>query len=239
MPSRILLFTSDFVAVDKAPGVSLQTSRRRPGAGLHRLLLSLAAPERALLEAEPDLRLVHRLDRGTSGLVLLARGEEAHRRLSEGFARGWLHREYLGIVWGRWPEERRLVAVPLGPDEEDRRRMRPVAGGKPARTAVEVLAATPRASLLRFLPLTGRTHQIRIHAAASGHPLCGDDLYGTLRDLPPGVSPALRQALPARPLLHAHRLLLPQGEPAPPVDLTAPPPEDFLEALALLALPPP
>jgi RluA family pseudouridine synthase len=239
MPSRILLWAPHFVAVDKAPGVSLQTPPSRPGEGLRRLLLSLEASERSLLMAEPDLRLVHRLDAGTSGLVLLARGGEAHRRLSDLFARGRVHREYLGIVWGRWPPEIAEVDLPLGPDEGDRRRMRPLPGGKPARTAGEILAASPQASLLRFRPRTGRTHQIRVHAAAVGHPLCGDDLYGALRAVPPAVSPSLRRALPRRPLLHAHRLLLPGGKPGEPETLAAPLPQDFLQALDLLGLPPP
>ncbi len=238
MPSKVLLWSPSFVAVDKASGVSLQTPPSRPGEGLRRLLLSLETPERALLEGEPDLRLVHRLDAGTSGLVLLARGGEAHRRLSALFAEGRVHREYLGIVWGPWPEERREVDLPLGPDAGDRRRMRPAPGGKPARTEVELLAANPGASLLRFRPRTGRTHQIRVHAAASGHPLCGDDLYGTLRDVPRGVSRALVRELPQRPLLHAHRLLLPETEGEGALTLEAPLPEDFRNALARLGLPP-
>lgn len=239
MVSRVLLWAPGFVAVDKAPGVSLRTPPSRPEAGLRHLLLSLEGSERALLEAEPHLRLVHRLDAGTSGLVLLARGEEAHRRLSALFAGGQVHREYLGIVWGRWPEDLRVVDLPLGPEKGDRRRMRPRQGGKPARTLVELLAATPRASLLRFRPQTGRTHQIRVHAAALGHPLCGDDLYGPLRSIPSGVSPALRRELPPRPLLHAHRLRLPSMDREGPEGLTAPLPEDFRGALARLGLPPP
>lgn len=239
MGSRILFLGEDVVAVDKAPGVSLLTPPSKPAAGLSGLLASLSARDRARLAGETGLRLVHRLDVGTSGLVLLARGQEAHRRLTGLFAEGLVHREYLGVVWGRWPETVRQVDLPLGPEERDRRKMRPRPDGKRALTGVDILAAGSWASLLLFRPLTGRTHQIRVHAAASGHPLAGDDLYGTLRSLPPGLPTVLRRALPHRPLLHAHRLLLPDRAGEGGVRLEAPLPPDFRKALEVLGLPVP
>ena len=173
---------------------------------------------------------------GTTGIVLLARDPEAHAALAQAFSEKRAGRTYLALVWDRpRPKEGRFEA-PLGPDRKDRRKMRVDEGGKRAVTAYRVLGAGPHASLVELRPETGRTHQIRVHLAHSGHPVVGDDLYGGPRQR--GVSDLrLRSALsPGHPFLHAWRLHLPQTRACAETILVAGPPDDFLRALGALGL---
>lgn len=233
-----VLYADDrLVAVAKPPGVSLATGKRQPATAVARLLARLPEAERLAWGLESDaMRLVHRLDVGTSGVVLLARDDDAHRDLVGAFARRQVEKTYLALVWGRPRPAHGEWAFPLGPDRRDRRRMAVRGDGRTARTAYLVLAAARHASLLRLAPRTGRTHQIRVHAAHAGHPIVGDDLYGGPRQR--GVRDrALRRALTAsRPLLHAARLHLPATRSTPELVLTAPLPPDFAATLAALGL---
>ncbi|MBP7866078.1 MAG: RNA pseudouridine synthase [Acidobacteria bacterium] len=219
------------VAIDKPPGVSLATPRREPGAAVARLLGALPPDVRQGHGLEPDgLFLVHRLDVGTSGLVLLARDEDAHRTCSRLLAEGRLKRVYLTLCWGRPSPAEGRFDLSLGPDRRDRRRMRPDPDGRPARTRYRVLARAPHVSLAVLFPETGRTHQIRVHLAAAGHPVVGDDLYGGPRHR--GVRDSrLRAALdPGHTLLHAWRLHLPTTRCFDETILEAPPPATFRAA---------
>jgi len=133
---------------------------------------------------------------------------------------------YLAVVWGHpKPRDGRWDAA-LGPDRRDRRRMRVDPAGKRAVTEWKTISRAPHVALLLLVARTGRTHQLRVHLAAAGHPIVGDDLYGGARER--GLrDPRLRDALaPGRALLHAWRLELPSASPsrfeaAPPADLRA------------------
>ncbi len=228
------------VALDKPPGVSLATRRAEPGAAVTRLLAALPDAERSANALDPGaLRLVHRLDVGTSGVVLLARDEDAHRELVRAFAARRVAKVYLALVWGRPRPAEGSWSFPLGPDRADRRRMRVDPEGRPAVTAYHVAGRAPGAALVRLEPATGRTHQIRVHLAHAGHPVVGDDLYGGPRHR--GVrDPALRRLLdPGHTLLHAWRLHLPATAAGPELIVTAPLPAEFAAALAGLGLAPP
>ena len=219
------------VALAKPPGVSLATSRRDPSGAVARLLASLPPEVREGHGLEPDgLFLVHRLDVGTSGVVLLARDRETHRRCAQLLAEGRLKREYLALCWGHPAPAEGCIDLALGPDRKDRRRMRPDPDGRPARTFYRVLAKAPHVALVALAPATGRTHQLRVHLAAAGHPIVGDDLYGGPRHH--GVrDPRLRAALaPAHTLLHAARLHLPAMPGSAEVILSAPLPPAFRTA---------
>ena len=156
----------------------------------------------------PDALVVHRLDQPTSGLMLFARGLDVQRRLSRAFANRRVVKRYVAIVHGLLSEDSGRIAWPLAADWPQRPRQRiDHHAGKPAITDWRVLhrdAARQRTRLL-LLPLTGRTHQLRVHLAATGHAIVGDALYGTPPDL---AEPRL--------LLHASELQL-----AHPVDGTA------------------
>jgi 23S rRNA pseudouridine1911/1915/1917 synthase len=216
------------VAIGKAAGVSLATPRRAPAEAVERLLASLPQGDRDQLGDGP-LWLVHRLDVTTSGVVLLARDAETHRGMTAAFSERRVAKTYLAVVWGHPRPRMGEWAQALGPDRSDRRRMRVDPEGRPARTGYRVLAAAPHVALVALAPRTGRTHQLRVHLAAAGHPIVGDDLYGGPRHH--GVRErALRDLLdPGRTLLHAWRLALPAPPLPEPVALEAPPPADMLQ----------
>lgn len=234
-----MLFAGDrIVAIDKPAGVSLATSRREPGAAVVRLLAALPASvctEHGL--APDDLFLVHRLDVGTSGVVVLARDPDAHRELARAFSERRANKVYLALAWGhpRPPEGR--WTWPLGPDRRDRRRMAVSDDGRAAVTEYVVDHRAPYVSLVRLAPATGRTHQLRVHLAHAGHPIVGDDLYGGPRHRAVRSAEIRRLLNPGRPLLHAWRLHLPQTDAGPELILTAPIPADFALALAALDVP--
>jgi 23S rRNA pseudouridine1911/1915/1917 synthase len=236
----VLYSDERMVALDKPAGVSLATRRAEPGAAVARLLAALPDAERdAHALAADALWLVHRLDVGTSGVVVLARDEDAHRDLARAFAARRVSKLYLALVWGHPRPAEGSWTFPLGPDRTDRRRMRVDEAGRAAATAYRVAGRAPGVSLVRLEPATGRTHQIRVHLAHAGHPVVGDDLYGGPRHR--GVrDPALRRLLdPGHTLLHAWRVHLPATAAGRELIVTAPPPADFAAALAALGLAPP
>jgi 23S rRNA pseudouridine1911/1915/1917 synthase len=164
---------------------------------------------------------VHRLDRDTSGLLVVARSEPVHAALKSLLAARELVREYLALVEGRPPARRGTIDAPLGRDR--RVRTRTSTDTEEPRAAVthfEIERALPQDTLLRVRLETGRTHQIRAHLLAIGHPVAGDPEYGT----------AGRHGL-RRQFLHATRLAFPHPVTAEPVDVTSPLPEDLAAAL--------
>jgi 23S rRNA pseudouridine1911/1915/1917 synthase len=224
----ILRETPDFVALDKPAGVSMATSSR-DGSGaeaVRRLLEACAEP------FDPALLLVHRLDVGTSGVVLLARSAESHRRLTLALQNRRARKTYRALVWGRPAPAEGTYADALARDPKDGRRMKARRDGKPSVTRYRTVARLPSVTDLELQPETGRTHQIRVHLSAHGHPIVGDDLYGGATRWRGVRDPAHRRALAAvrRPLLHAMRIeILELG-----IDVDAPLPEDYgrvLEAL--------
>ncbi len=232
VPEGIVYVDERIVVLDKPPGVSLQTRRAEPGAAVERLLGALPPDQVAAhgLDAR-DLLLVHRLDVGTSGLVLLARDPEAHRELSRAMGGHAVERVYLAVVWGHPSPAAGLYGSPIGPDRRDRRRMAVDLAGRRALTRYRSLAAALHVSLVELRPETGRTHQIRVHLAAAGHWIVGDDLYAGARHRAVR-DPHLRLLLSApHTLLHAWRLALPESRLTPVRFFEAPPPPAFLAAL--------
>jgi tRNA pseudouridine32 synthase/23S rRNA pseudouridine746 synthase len=219
----VLFADPHLLAVDKPPGRVVI-----PGRG---------APERTLreeLEAEHGpLWIVHRLDRGTSGVLVLARSAAAHRTLNVAFDRREVLKRYLAIVRGTPPPEARLDA-PIAPAR--RGRMRPARPGdakaKSAATLVRLVeafpprAGAPALSLVEAVPETGRTHQIRVHLAWAGTPLAVDPDYGEEGPLAVGS-----EALLARTPLHAASLELRHPATGEPLRLEAPLPEDMRRAI--------
>jgi len=218
------------LALDKPSGVSMATSRaagKSEDEVLDRLLRACGEAPR------PGLRLVHRLDVGTSGVVLLAKGEEAHRALSLAFQERRVAKAYRALVYGHPVPARGLLEAPLARDPRDGRRMVESAGGKRAVTGYRTLRRYPGLADLEILPETGRTHQIRVHLASRGHPIAGDDLYGAATRWRGVRAPRPRESLRALagPLLHAERLSVPEMG----LELAAPLPAAYVQLLALLA----
>ncbi len=166
--------------------------------------------------------IVHRLDRDTSGLMLVARTEAAHRLLSARIARREVERTYLALVEGRPRSRTGTIDAPLGRDyRAPERRAVGGRGARPARTHFAVVEALPGDSLLEVRLETGRTHQVRAHLAAIGHPVAGDPRYGH----------AGRHGL-ARQFLHSHRLSLVHPVTGERLEFESPLPADLAAALA-------
>jgi 23S rRNA pseudouridine1911/1915/1917 synthase len=190
---------------------------RRGGTLVHGLLGQTAGGE------DPDRPgIVHRLDRDTSGLLVVARSQEAHQRLQSLLRRRAIEREYLALVRGRPRSRRGRIEAPIGRDRHDARRMSlDTETPREAVTHFEVAELLPRHTLLRIRLETGRTHQIRVHLEAVGLPVSGDTVYGVPGDL--GLS---------RQFLHAARLAFPHPFVNARIEVTSPLPKDLEEALA-------
>src|SRR5690606_20977500 len=154
--------------------------------------------------------IVHRLDRDTSGLLVVAKNDAAHRALSAALKRREMRRIYIAAAWGHLPEDRMVVDAPIARSRTDRKRMAVLPDGRPARTRLRRLARWRAADLLQVELETGRTHQIRVHLAHIGHPVVGDATYGANAER--GISgPDRRWAVELarrvpRQFLHAARL---------------------------------
>ncbi len=206
----------------------MATSGREGGsAAVSRLLEACGEPP------DPELLLVHRLDLPTSGVVLLARGREAHRALTRAFQDRKARKTYRALVWGRPRPDAGTYADPLGRDPGDGRRMKARPDGKPAVTRYRTRSRLPSVTDLELSPETGRTHQIRVHLSAHGHPIVGDDLYGGATRWRGVRDPSLRRVLAAatRPLLHAARVEISELS----LDVSAPLPADYRRVLDTLA----
>jgi len=200
------------IAFDKPAGLLVH-----PAGG--RFVWSLVALAR-LARPGLALHLVHRLDRDTSGVVVLAKDAEANRVLKDAFRFQRIHKVYWALCRGAPPWDTLLVDAPIGDDEasEVRVRMGVVPGGQPARTRLFVLARWPGLCLVAAHPRTGRTHQIRVHLEHAGHPILGDRIYGQpdalflhLLDHPPDDWARDLLGFP-RQALHARELCLPHPD---------------------------
>jgi 23S rRNA pseudouridine1911/1915/1917 synthase len=207
IPLAVVHEDSSLIVIDKPAGLVVHPAG---GATRGTLVNALLRHARDLSGVGGVLRpgIVHRLDRGTSGLLVAAKDDETHRALARQFAGRSVEKEYLALVLGV-PEPRRgTIAAPIGRDPVHRKRMSVRAPrGREARTDYAVVEAFDGAALLRLRLHTGRTHQIRVHLASIGHPVAGDATYGGTRT-PPSRRAAAREALRSlrRPALHAARL---------------------------------
>jgi 23S rRNA pseudouridine1911/1915/1917 synthase len=205
----------DLVVVNKPAGMVVHPAPGHHTGTLVNALLGRGGPWSSTGgEVRPGI--VHRLDKGTSGLIVAARNDAGHRALSLQLSTRTLSRTYLAIVRGELRSERGELEGPIGRHPKDRQRMAVVAGGRFARTRYEVLERRHAHTLLRCDLDTGRTHQIRVHLAALGHPIAGDAEYGGRR---PGE--------PNRPMLHAWQLRLRHPRTGAEMSFEAPPPADF------------
>ena len=168
--------------------------------------------------------IVHRLDAGTSGLMVVARTEESYERLVEQMQAREVSRTYLTLVEGRPDTDTMTIDAPIGRSTQHRKKMAVVAGGKDAVTEATVLERHVRTSLVEARPVTGRTHQIRVHLSTAGFPVVGDPVYGKSRAL-------ARELGLDRPFLHAARLRFAHPITGAPVDIEDPLPADLRAAL--------
>jgi 23S rRNA pseudouridine1911/1915/1917 synthase len=186
--------------------------------------------------------IVHRLDRDTSGLVIVAKSDLAHAGLAHQFEQRTVHKEYLALVAGDPQRDSDSIERAIGfhPTHREKMAIRaPEDGGKEAVTFYQVVQRFGKYTLVRCTPATGRTHQIRVHLAHIGHPIVADKAYSgrdrlTLGDVRGDSCPGADTVLLARQALHAHRLRLFHPLTGRELDLTAPLPDDMAKTLAAL-----
>jgi len=221
LPLEIVFEDADLIVIDKPAGLVVHPGAGNPDHTLMNALLA-HAPE---LAAVPRAGIVHRLDKDTSGLLVVARTLEAQASLVRQLQSRSMGRTYQALVWGRPRTLRGIVDAPIGRDPRSRVRMAINERGKPARTAWEVVEQLPAASLLSCTLESGRTHQIRVHLQSIGLPLVGDPVYRvgakTARTGTEALGSFKRQAL------HAAKLALDHPRSGKAMQWTSPLPADF------------
>ncbi len=215
----------DVIVVDKPAGMVAHPARGATGGTLVNALLAHVG--RGLPGNELRPGLVHRLDRDTSGLLVIAKNEAALSALGIAMKARAIKREYLGLVHGVPEHARGTIEGPIARDPHNRLKFAIVADGKPAITHYEVLEGFPKHAELLFRLETGRTHQIRVHLAGMGHPVVNDPVYG--KEEP-------RFELPGQ-ALHAWRLSFVHPRTGERLEFEADPPPEYVHARALLSLP--
>jgi 23S rRNA pseudouridine1911/1915/1917 synthase len=222
IPLDILFENDDLMVVNKPAGMVVH-----PAAGHDSGTLVHAAlgydPEMEGIGGEERPGVVHRLDKDTSGLILLAKNNRSHQWLQDQFRLRKVDKNYLALVDGQPPTQTGRVEAPIGRDPSHRKKMAivPASKGREAISEYKTLESFPHHTLLEFHPLTGRTHQIRLHCAFLGCPIVGDEIYGHHRaTLPIG-----------RQFLHAYRLKIVILGENKPRNFEAPLPEDLSTVL--------
>lgn len=242
IPIDVCYEDDDIIVVNKSAGMVVHPAPGSPRGTLVNALLGRGVP---LSESGGSLRpgIVHRLDKDTSGLIVVARNDVAHRRLAEMLEKRQVEKVYLALVWGCFDAEEGRIEAPIGRRRTDRKRMAVVDGGRPAATRWRVREAFPFASLLEILPETGRTHQIRVHMSHLRRPVIGDADYGGVKrsfgDVPPHYRRQAKHvsATAARQALHARELAFEHPSTGERMRFVAPLPDDIAELLVDLRHP--
>jgi 23S rRNA pseudouridine1911/1915/1917 synthase len=224
LPLRIVFEDRELVVLDKPAGMVVHPGAGHSGGTLVNALLHHV---RDLSGVGGELRpgIVHRLDRGTSGLMVVAKNDRAHQELARQFADREVEKEYVALVWGVVHAGRRIDA-PIGRDPNDRQRMSTKARrARDAVTRVTYSRDLDGVSLLRVAIATGRTHQIRVHLSAIGHPIVGDSTYGGVRRRTAGHVRAVQRL--ERPFLHSARLVFTHPADGRRVEFDSPLPLDL------------
>jgi 23S rRNA pseudouridine1911/1915/1917 synthase len=245
LPLEILHEDADCLVINKAPGVVVHPAAGQSSGTLVNALL-YHCPDLAGIGGERRPGIVHRLDKETSGAMIVAKNMTAFRNLSGQFKNRAVRKEYLALVWGRMVPEQGHINRPIGRHRSDRKRMsstRILKAGRDAQTEWEIVErfrlnhgkSQLWVSLVRLQPRTGRTHQLRVHLADMGYPIVGDKLYGRKRkSTAPSVSHhALLDHFP-RHALHARRLTVDLVGSRMRVAFNAPIPDDMRELLGYL-----
>jgi 23S rRNA pseudouridine1911/1915/1917 synthase len=236
IPLDVLYEDEDVIAINKPAGMTVHA-----GAGNSRgtLVNALLGRGQSLSQSGDTLRpgIVHRLDKETSGILLVAKNDFAHAKLSEAFRQRAIRKIYIALVQGQMKEDSGQIEMAIARDPKRRTRMTTrraalLPNSRPARTDWRVLSRIDSTSLLEVQLHTGRTHQIRVHFSALRHPVVGDTLYGAAGQLHVG-----RATLPSlgRNFLHAAKIGFVQPHTGQPIELTAPLPAELRGYLAKLA----
>ena len=222
-PLNVLFEDDDLLVVNKPAGVVMHPAPGHETGTLVHALLGYA-PQLAGIGGEERPGIVHRLDKDTSGVLVVAKNERALRAVAGQLRERTAHKEYLAVVVGHPQPVAGTLRLPVGRHPRHRQRMAVVAQGRAATTAYHTIETLAGHAYLRVEPETGRTHQIRVHLAHIGHPVAGDATYGRGESCP-GLE---------RQFLHASRLVIRLPSTGRPTTFAAPLPDDLAAALARL-----
>lgn len=222
----VLYEDQDLAVVDKPCGLAVHPGAGRRGGTLANFLLH-RYPQIAGVGGPGRPGIVHRLDLDTSGALIVALNETAYLHLSRAFADRQIQKTYLALAYGRPDPAAGTVDLPLGRHRQERKRMTVRGDGRPARTHYRTVASANGICCLELDLETGRTHQIRVHLKAIGHPLIGDPAYGEARwrGLPKRLQAPLRRF--PRPALHAWRVVFDPPRGGGSLEVEAPVPDDL------------
>jgi 23S rRNA pseudouridine1911/1915/1917 synthase len=236
IPLTVVFEDEHLAVIDKPAGLVVHPA---PGHWDDTLVNALVARGTTLSGgAEGRPGIVHRLDRGTSGLMVVAKTDLAHRRLGAAIAARRVHRTYAALAWGHLDASPTVIEAPVARHPQDRKRMAVLPGGRLARTDAFVVARFGVADLLRLELHSGRTHQIRVHLEHLGHPVIGDPVYGgggsrRISGPPRRAAEALERATP-RQALHAAALAFRHPATGEPLEFRSDWPADLRSALLAL-----
>jgi len=222
IPLKIIYEDNDLLVIDKPAGLTVHPA---PGHYSHTLVNAILSHFPHLADIGDSLRpgIVHRLDKETSGVMLVAKNRAAQLNLANQFKTHSVVKAYLVLVKGHLTPEHGVIEAPIGRDPSNRKRMTVVAKGREARTQYSVVKYIGNYTLLEVSPETGRTHQIRVHLLAIGYPVVGDPVYG------------VRSAYLSRQFLHASRLGFSLPSTGEYVEFTSDLPPDLAQALKKIA----
>ena len=218
MPLTVVYEDGDLLVVDKPAGLTVHPG---PGHPSHTLVNAVLArcPDLAGIKGSVRPGIVHRLDKDTSGLIIVAKNDFSQAALSQQMKDRTVTKHYLALVKGRLKLDAQSIEGPIGRDPRNRKRMAIVTNGREARTECRVLQRLAGHTLVEAAPITGRTHQIRVHLFSIGHPVVGDPVYG-------GRSPLL-----SRQFLHAAELRFRQPRTSNLIECSSPLPPDLRQIL--------
>ena len=234
IPLEILFSDADLVVINKPAGMVVHPAAGNATGTLVNALLH-HVKDLSGIGGEVRPGIVHRLDKGTSGVMVVAKNDDAHKELARQFHDREVEKEYVALAWGLVQQRKRINAA-IGRDPNNRLKMttRRADRARNAVTRVTWARDLQGVTLLRIAIATGRTHQIRVHLSEIGHPIVGDALYGGVRaSMPQRLRPVLRLT---RPFLHAERLAFTHPRTGERLEFTAPLPED-LESVVVALVP--
>ncbi len=224
LPLPILYQDADIAVINKPAGMVVHPCEGTPdGTVVNALLYHLDDLSGIGGEYRPGI--VHRLDKDTSGLMIIAKNDQAHLALSAQFKERTTEKHYRAVVYGCPAEEQGTVDMPIGRSRNDRKKMAVMPDGRPATTEWRVLKPLRQAALLDVHILTGRTHQIRVHMKAQGHPVLGDVIYAPNLKMPVRIP---------RLMLHSYSLRITHPVTGEQMQFTAPLPELFEQTVEKL-----
>jgi 23S rRNA pseudouridine1911/1915/1917 synthase len=234
LPLTLLFEDDELVVIDKPAGLVVHPAAGHPDKTLVNALL-FHVKDLSGIGGELRPGIVHRLDKETSGVMVIAKHDEAHRKLTAAWGTEAVRKEYVAIVYGMPKNAVGTIDAPIGRDPRDRVKMAVVAVGRHAITDYSVSMQLRHASLLRCRIRTGRTHQIRVHLKHLGHPIIGDPLYSgpQWRGIPDKKLQKLLASFP-RQALHASTITIPHPRTGESMTFTAEMPADMAELVAAL-----